>query len=305
MVTYGNRSDLVEECIRPLIQSPQVSQIILVDNGSGINYPTRIKNNKVFHIQLGENEGSAGGYAIGIEKALALNADYVMLLDDDNKVIVDDLNRYLSWVISRSVECSAALRMDRPEFIAVAEGKEHKEISKNSYLDYSLCEKKQRERCTEQKLDYPLLNYYTYSGLVFKATLLDAVDLPNKDFFLYCDDYDFSYRLSKECNGIILNHDIKIEDIDKSWVAKNNDGHQFFVDKADKNRLYYSTRNRVYFERKYFVTNNATYIVNMLLLFAKLIILALFRSKSKVNSFSCIKLLFLATVNGWKGKLGK
>ncbi|MFZ8341019.1 hypothetical protein ACO1LU_14805, partial [Staphylococcus aureus] len=35
-----------------------------------------------------------------------------------------------------------------------------------------------------------------YSGLIFPVKLLDEVGLPNKDFYLYSDDIDFTLRIT-------------------------------------------------------------------------------------------------------------
>lgn len=306
MVTYGSRSDFVIRCIEPLMKCAHISKIVLVNNGSLTDYELLISDRKVSHINVSENAGSAKGFALGIKKARELKLDYIMLLDDDNLIDIKSLSNLVEWVQHTNVDCCAALRTDRPEFIEVSKGASHKNISTNSYLDYSLFNPDVVSKYLEEfRFGYPLINYYTYSGLVFKSCLLEHVKYPNQDYFLYCDDYDFTYRISKYSNGIVLKYDVEIDDIDKSWVAKTNDGHQYFVSKEDQMRLYYSIRNRAFFEKENFVNNKLIYCTNFLTLIMKLAVIATVRSKDKVNSYSCIRLLLKATFNGWKGKLGK
>ena len=63
-------------------------RVILVDNGSHDGSSERLQRefHNILHIRLPENLGSTGGRNVGINRALEIGCDHVLLLDDDTIV---------------------------------------------------------------------------------------------------------------------------------------------------------------------------------------------------------------------------
>lgn len=86
-----NTHDETEECLESLSKvdySGLDVKIIVIDNGSRDNYKIQITNYKlqIDIIKTEENLGFAGGNNLGIEKALAWGADFIMFLNNDTIV---------------------------------------------------------------------------------------------------------------------------------------------------------------------------------------------------------------------------
>lgn len=83
VVTY-RRPIEVAACAEALLRVPQISSIIVVDNGhSGTDRLRALSRTAV--IESRENIGPSGGFRIGIDAALDAGADWVYLLNDDDR----------------------------------------------------------------------------------------------------------------------------------------------------------------------------------------------------------------------------
>ena len=88
-VTYGDRAKYLTQVIASLIDQG-VDTIVIVSNGSESNSLAQIRELTHIHscialLDLGENTGSANGFSKGIAYAYDHGADFIWLLDDDNK----------------------------------------------------------------------------------------------------------------------------------------------------------------------------------------------------------------------------
>ncbi|MGN6577511.1 MAG: glycosyltransferase, partial [Nocardioides sp.] len=86
VVVTWNRRDLLEESLAALAaQTHRLTEVVVVDNAS-TDGTTDLLAERYGHLDvlhLSENTGGAGGFAVGVERALTHDADLVWLLDDD------------------------------------------------------------------------------------------------------------------------------------------------------------------------------------------------------------------------------
>jgi len=93
-----------------------------------------------------------------------------------------------------------------------------------------------------------------YGGLFLNKRVLHKVGYPKEKLFVYADDHDWSYRMTKCGFSISLCSESKIEDIDNSKVS------------ISKNKIYYQTRNHTWLSKQY-ITNKFAFFINCLAYF--------------------------------------
>ncbi|MEH7549894.1 glycosyltransferase, partial [Neobacillus vireti] len=298
-VTYGNRIHLLKEVLTSLNFEQSVHKIIIVNNGSVLD---DLKNNdfrpELKIINLKENSGSANAFNIGLKEALKSDCEYIMTIDDDNLPedgCIQNLLRYYSIISKENGQNIAllALREDRLDFKKMADGYKIKNAFSldDSFLGWDLGKipykafnKIFRKNIGIQKkenmIEYTKVPLAPYGGLFFHKSLINIIGLPNPEFYLYCDDYDYTYRISMNASGIFLIPSSKIIDIDKTWFVREKHGFiMSFLTSSSSLRIFYGIRNRVYFETRNLVRSRFKYILNKTSFLIILYILSLLLNK--------------------------
>ena len=326
-VTYGNRFHLLKQVIDSALLEG-VSKIIVVDNNSAPESRERLKayeeelgNEKIKVLYLDENYGSAGGYKIGLEEAYKdPNCEFIWLLDDDNYPINGSLKNLLDFWHSLKIEnkeekiALLSYRFKKEQLAREAMIRNKPELIlglKNSFLGFHIKELhrkiyrylrrrfKLKGNIVEQESDkkFGIVPVAPYGGLFIHKNILNKIGYPNEDFYLYADDHEWSYRITRTGGKIYLILDSKIDDLELSWhVSKSAKETAFsIISKGNHYRVYYSVRNRVFFEINNLVDNKIIYWVNI---FVYLLLISFSSTKN-------IKLLIKAVKDGYRGKLGK
>ena len=85
-VTYGDRLVYLRRLIEQAFAFEQITRVLVVSNASTapLEQLTSRWPGQVRIIPLAQNTGSANGYAVGLEAALAEGAQYIWMMDDDN-----------------------------------------------------------------------------------------------------------------------------------------------------------------------------------------------------------------------------
>ena len=114
--------------------------------------------------------------------------------------------------------------------------------------------------------DFGELSVVPYGGMFFHTDMLSKIGFPNPDYYLYSDDYEFSYRIRKSGGKLLLLLSSCIDSLEQSWHA-NQVGPDFLKLNRlnDPMRLYYTIRNKLIFELTEIVKNKWIYFLNMLI----------------------------------------
>lgn len=281
-VTYGERWHLLRQVIEELGASQEeVSHIVVVDNGCAVPIASRTgelgSRLQIINVRLEQNTGSAQGFRVGIEAALARTpAAFVWLLDDDNLPGQGALARLLAAqraLGGASGTAVAALRPNIFESVLAARGLMRIRVPENSFLGFHLRlipEKllrrlRARQRCGMQgSYACPLtaVGYAPYGGLLMHRDLVKRIGLPNDQYYLYGDDYEYSSRIAAQGGGLYLCATSEVRDLELSWHRRPGSVHHLFEPAANLARLHYSVRNRAHLEISRFVSSALVWRLN-------------------------------------------
>ncbi|WP_439694720.1 glycosyltransferase [Mucilaginibacter sp. AW1-7] len=317
-VTYGDRWRFLEKVLKRVLAYDQITQVIVIDNASAYSVTDEVKkleDSRIIVISNTENTGSAGGYKTAIEHAVEnTQADFFFLLDDDNLPGADVLTKLLTeWQSIEGADNKKALfclREDRIQHVKIAKGENSlRYLTFNDFMGFNVFRilanqyrklnyKFQKDGPYKSRVQMP---YVPYGGLLLHRTIINDIGFPDERLFLYVDDSEYTYRITKNKGIIWLIPLCKIVDIDKSQGLdyKRRPFHSHLLDQWNF-RTYYHVRNRMFFYSNNFISNMLVFKLNKGLYLSYLKVISLISSKREAYS----KLL-VAIKDGLGGKLGK
>ncbi|MFT4248561.1 MAG: glycosyltransferase [Pseudomonas sp.] len=266
-VTYGQRSDYLYKVIDGL-RAQGVSSLVVVDNGARWAVKETLETRYagfVSVVPMGRNQGSAAGYAAGLRYAASSDADFIFLLDDDNLPRAGCISTLLDAHarLQQSSQGPLALLAFRPEHqpdVAAGVPASRVNLRNNSFRGFHLKDVpyKLLRRLHSRKpgpgtiADLVKMDIAPYSGMFFRRELIDQIGLPKADFVLYTDDSEFTYRVTHAGGRIMLVTKAQIDDLETSWNTRKETKTTSFdivLNQGSDLRVYYGTRNGVYFGR--------------------------------------------------------
>lgn len=188
IVTY-NRLALLKKCLQAVAaQSRKPDEIIVVNNGSTDDTEKWLATqNVVTYTQ--ENNGGAGGFSAGINQAYGHRADWIWLMDDDTIPQNDSLEKLVSALkkLAHQKEQIGFLS----SLVHWTDGNVH-EMNRT----YLLNDKKKLSKFPfVAQIAMPLVQWGTFVSMLLSAKAVENVGLPIKDFFIWCDDAEYSKRI--------------------------------------------------------------------------------------------------------------
>lgn len=194
-------------------------------------------------LNLDKNTGGSGGFYEGLKHSLELDCEWVWVADDDaytkkdafeiaKKYVEQNKNTNLSAICGtvlkndgKTVDCSHRRNIYTTKFNRIAQ----------PYSNLKDYEKEQFE-----------INGFSYVGTMINKEKLKQTQLTKKDYFIYYDDTEHSYRLSK-LGKIVCVPKIKVV----------HDAPHSEMREIVKWKLYYLVRNtlnfiKCNFDEKYF-----------------------------------------------------
>ncbi len=237
VVTY-NRLELLKENINALLTQKYCDfDIMIIDNASTDGtekYVRGIDNNKINYINTGSNLGGAGGFSFGVRQAIEKGYDYAWLMDDDTIPSSEALDSFMNKVNKFSGEFS---------YLA----------SVVKWKDGLLCEMNKQYLSQEWENEINMMknnlipvNSSSFVSFFVDLNVAKKVGLPQKDFFIYGDEWEYSLRLSSVKPGYL---DLDSEVVHK---MKNNASIDIVNESEDRlDRYFYNYRNLYYIHRKY------------------------------------------------------
>ena len=231
IVTY-NRKELLRECLLAVqAQTHPVDHVLIVDNASDDGTPGLVRSEfgDLELLELPTNEGAAGGFHEGMKAGIERDFEWLWVMDDDTIPNPDALERLLERLEDLG---------DLPEPVMLAskivwtDGRVHPMNPPGpAMMDIDLF-----VRATARAL-IPLRSS-TFPSMLVRTDAIRRHKLPQKHFFLWSDDIDFSARILRDEVGYMVPASVAVH---KTKVAhKPADGGP---------RFYYAVRNGLFILR--------------------------------------------------------
>ncbi len=236
VIATWNRRDLLREALAAVEhQTHAPVAVVVVDNASDDGTEQMLRADYRDHpglelVRLTKNTGGAGGFAVGVEKALTFEPDLVWLLDDDTvpspgaaKALVEawqgfrDRNGHRPSVLaSKVVWTDGRLHpMNTPRMKAGAS---------------------RTERLAAAQVGCTPIRSASFVSVMCDAEVVSQRGLPIADYFLWNDDFEYTTRLIRDQAGLHCPASIVVH---KTKVFGGTD-----VDPGE--RFFYEVRNKIW-----------------------------------------------------------
>jgi GT2 family glycosyltransferase len=292
VVTY-NRLSLLKRTVNCLLeQTCPLDQIYIVNNGSTDGTKEWLDSQEQITVIHQANVGGSGGFYTGIQRAFQDGADWIWCMDDD--------------VFPRPTCLELLLKeTNRPHIGILAprrllDGK----IYTNDFQEYDLTHpfaSMYQQRLAKQIVDSPVeIKGTAFEGPFIHRDVVDTIGLPNKDFFIFCDDTDYCLRAVKAGFKIYYIPDALMDKqlffSNDSWAVRNQ---------KKKWKRFYQIRNATYLNHHYGENIGVKYLRGFMQVIGYIIPAFFTAPFSKAWNWKDIPALWKAYQNGLKENLGK
>lgn len=234
VVTY-NRLELLRQCLEALeAQTRRPDRIIVVNNHSTDDTEAYLDTLSISTLQchhLPENIGGAGGFSYGIRAAVEDGADWVWLMDDDTLPTPTALEALLPHATPR-VGYLSSLAM-------WTDGTQHV-MNRQWCADRSII-------TLDTPTDRPTpIRSASFVSLLVNAQAVRKVGLPYREFFIWCDDTEYTTRISTagyDC--LYIGQSVVIHKTPTNYLSSIAE-----APTASAWKFYYNMRNMLFLKRQ-------------------------------------------------------
>jgi rhamnopyranosyl-N-acetylglucosaminyl-diphospho-decaprenol beta-1,3/1,4-galactofuranosyltransferase len=199
VVTFNRREDLLR-CLESLdAQEHAPARIVIVDNASTDGTPEALRaagwlvRDDVSYRRLERNTGGAGGFSEAVGIARATGAQWLWLMDDDVEPSADALAQLLgapeAGDPTTACLCPTVVGPDG------AVQTNHRGGFRGHPRPLPAAE--------YQTGNHPELGFTSFVAPLVRSDAARRIDPPRADFFIWCEDYEYSFRL-REHGAIVL-----------------------------------------------------------------------------------------------------
>jgi rhamnopyranosyl-N-acetylglucosaminyl-diphospho-decaprenol beta-1,3/1,4-galactofuranosyltransferase len=235
VVTHDRPKLLVESLAAVAVQTRRADRLVVVDNAGDAETREAIAATQGVDVVRSEvNVGGAGGFALGIARAMALGADWIWLMDDDaipDQSSLAALHAGMAQLPGRvGAVCGTVM-----EFGEIAT---HHRRRYNALVGFE-----RRLGAREYASGPQRVDTASFVGFLLSADAIRAVGLPNADLFLSYDDTEYSLRLRRQGFALWL--------VPESIVLHKRTRAGRLRASVFGARHYYNVRNRIFVKRTY------------------------------------------------------
>jgi rhamnopyranosyl-N-acetylglucosaminyl-diphospho-decaprenol beta-1,3/1,4-galactofuranosyltransferase len=230
VVTY-NRRDLLLEALAAVHAGSRIPDtVIVVDNASGDGTAAAVRAAfpGVHLAELAKNSGGAGGFAYGMALALADAADLIWLMDDDT---VPEPGALAALLAARDAHPAP-----RPALVASrvvwTDGRPHPMNTPRTKPFVS-----KAERLAAAEAGCSPIRSASFVSILVDAAQCRRRGLPQADYFLWNDDFEFTTRLLRGNAGLLCPASVVVHKTATFGATNVDPGPQ---------RFFYEVRNKIW-----------------------------------------------------------
>lgn len=311
IVTYGARRTMLLAVLERL-RDEGVGRVVVVDNGAHWPVTTDLAmqfGDWIDVVAMEANMGSATGFVTAFEAALRTDRTFVWILDDDNRPHTG----CLAALLTAYFEEGQGTPHDQLAVVAMRAEHSTGQMSAKqlmtrwdsfsgfhvadlaSKIVHRLPGNKQKVQGRRQ------LGVTHFGGMLFHRALIERIGLPRRDFFMYGDDTELTWRITAGGGRIVQVADALVEDLEGSFQQTSHVRNRFIgalLSDSDF-RTYYSVRNLAYFESRFRRRNRAMFTLNRRVYFA-----ILRRFAKRLNRMERYRFIHASAEEGLSGRLG-
>jgi GT2 family glycosyltransferase len=238
-VVTWNRRELLQESLAAVRgQTHEPAAVVVVDNASTDGttelldsaYATDLGLDVV---HLRENTGGAGGFAVGIERALGHHPDLVWLLDDDTVPTPTAAAELVRAWQEHPGGHPAALASK----VVWTDGRDHPMNTPRAKPGASA-----EETAAADRVGAVPIRSASFVSLMCDAARIRERGLPVADYFLWNDDFEYSTRLIRGGTGLYCPASVVVHKTRVFGSTDADPGERFFYEV--RNKLWMFTRSR-------------------------------------------------------------
>jgi GT2 family glycosyltransferase len=199
VVTF-NRLKLLKKCIQSLKdQTRKLDEIMVVNNSSSDGTIEWLNSQNDLTVITQENSGSAGGQYTGIKTAYKKGYDWVWCLDTD---VVVDKKALENFFFSKCISKSNIGFLSSTIFY---------KDGNLAYINIPYLESEEKiVQCYSKKEELPILSA-SFGSVLFSRNAIKKVGFPNREFFIWGDDVEYTFRIIKTgFMGFLINDSVAI-----------------------------------------------------------------------------------------------
>jgi GT2 family glycosyltransferase len=240
VVVTWNRRDLLGEALAALrSQSHPLAALVVVDNASTDGtHDVLAAESGLDVVSLEQNTGGAGGFAVGIERALAHGPDLVWLLDDDT-IPTSDAARGLvrTWQEYDDPERPGQRPAVLASKVVWTDGRDHPMNTPRRKPGAS-----RGEIASAEAVGALPVRSASFVSIMCDAVVIRDRGLPLADYFLWNDDFEYSTRLIRDRVGLYCPDSVVVHKTKVFGSTDADPGERFFFEV--RNKVWLFTRSR-------------------------------------------------------------
>jgi GT2 family glycosyltransferase len=244
IILNWNSHEMTAECIRSL-RAMDISdfEIIVVDNGSSDGSPDKLISQfpQITILPQRRNLGFAAGCNVGMRHALADEAEYVLLLNNDTVVGPGFIREMLATIESDpriGAVCPKIYFADRPNLLWYAGADFSPWTGTSKYRGWKEVDHGQLDDSKE-------ITQATGCAMLVRCNALIDVGLLDEQFWAYVEDLDWSIRFRKQGYRLVFAPKARLWHRDGATAVKSLGSGSGAI------RQFFSTRNMVFLARKH------------------------------------------------------
>jgi len=228
VVVTWNRLDLLREALPAVLgQTRPPDRVIVVDNASTDGTPAAVRDEfpGVDLVSLPQNTGGAGGFAYGLALAQAAGTDLAWLMDDDTVPGPEALAALLGARRSYSGPAPALIASR----VMWTDGRPH---PMNTPRVKPLASR--AERAAAAAAGCVPVRSASFVSVLADLAAAQRSGLPQADYFLWNDDFEFTARLLRRSPGLLCPASIVVHKTKAFGATDADPGARFFYEVRNK-----------------------------------------------------------------------